>query len=261
MNNPSCPQCGLSHSKKNGHTHYGKQNYQCLSCGRQFVLDSQRIDQPTRALIKKLLLERIPLRGIYRVLSISREWLLSFIAEVYDALPDDLFVPPPQRTTGCVRLLRLEAEVDEMRSFVARKANKQWIWIALDAETKQVVAFYVGDRSRRSAQQLWRRIPAAYCEHAIFYTDAWEADKEVIPAARHRSCAKSTGHTNIIERFNCTLRQRVSRLVRDALSFPRSWRITVGQSSTSSATIIKRYFAMVDQHYFLTTTQSSCRAV
>ncbi|MBA3442003.1 MAG: IS1 family transposase [Pyrinomonadaceae bacterium] len=74
MNNPSCPHCGLSPSKKNGHTHYGKQNYQCLSCGRQFVEDSQRLDQPTRALIKKLL-ERIPLRGMCRVLSISRECL------------------------------------------------------------------------------------------------------------------------------------------------------------------------------------------
>ena len=94
MNNPSCPHCGLSHSKRNGRTHYGKQNYYCLSCGRQFVLDSQLIDEPTRALIKKLLLERIPLRGICRVLSISREWLLSFIAEAYDELPDDLFVRP-----------------------------------------------------------------------------------------------------------------------------------------------------------------------
>jgi len=222
MNNPSCPHCGLSPSKKNGHTHYGKQNYQCLSCGRQFVLDSQRIDEATRALIKKLLLERIPLRGICRVLSISREWLLTFVAEVYDALPDDLFVQPPQHTDGRVRVLRLEAEADEMWSFVGSKANKQWIWMALDTETKQVIAFYVGDRNRRSVRKLWQRIPQAYREHAIFYTDAWEAYKEVISASRHLICAKSTGHTNIIERFNCTLRQRVSRLVRAALSFSKN---------------------------------------
>ena len=221
MNNPSCLHCGLSHSKRNGHTHYSKQNYQCLHGGRQFVEDSQRIDQPTRASIKKLLLERIPLRGICRVLSISREWLLSFIAEVYDELPDDLFVQPPQHTTGHVRVLRLEAEADEMWSFVGRKANKQWIWIVMDTETRQVIAFYVGDRSRRSARKLWQRIPAVYREQAIFYTDAWEAYKEVIPASQHRICAKRTGHTNIIERFNCTLRQRVSRLVRDGLSFSK----------------------------------------
>ena len=47
------------------------------------------------------------------------------------------------------------------------------------------------------------------------------ASKGVIPEARHRVCAKDTGHTNAVERFNCTLRQRVSRLVRDALSFSK----------------------------------------
>ena len=228
MNDLRCPQCGLPHAKKNGHTHYRKENYQCLSCGRQFVLDSQWIDQPTRAVIKKLLLEGIPLRGMCRVLSISREWLLSFIAEVYDELPDDLFVRPAQRMTGCVRLLRLEAEADEIWSFVGRKANKQWLWMALDTATQQVIAFYVGDRSRRSAQQLWKRIPSVYRDQAIFYTDAWEAYKGVIPAARHRFCAKSTGHTNIIERFNCPLRQRVSRLVRAALSFSKKLRNHIG---------------------------------
>jgi insertion element IS1 protein InsB len=160
MHNPSCPHCGLSHSKLNGHSPYGKQNYQCLHCGKQFVEDSQRIDQATRALIKKLLLERIPLRGICRVLSISREWLLSFIAEVYDELPDDLFVRPPRHTTSHVRVLRLEAQADEMWSFVGSKASKQWVWIAMDSATKQVIAFYVGDRSRRSARKLWQRIPA-----------------------------------------------------------------------------------------------------
>ena len=200
----------------------------CTAEGSLFVEDSQRIDQPTRALIKKLLLERIPLRGICRVLSISREWLLTFIAEVYDELPDDLFVQPAQHTTGCVRVLRLAAEADEMWSFVGRKANKQWIWIAMDTSTRQVIAFYVGDRSRRSARKLWQRIPAVYREQATFYTDNWAAYKEVIPAAQHQVCAKSTGHTNMIERFNCRLRQRVSRLVRNALSFSKKLRNHIG---------------------------------
>ena len=33
-----------------------------------------------------------------------------------------------------------------MSSFVGDKENKQWIWIALDMWTKQVIAFYVGER-------------------------------------------------------------------------------------------------------------------
>ena len=220
MHNLRCPQCGLSHTKKNGHTHYGKQNHQCLACGRQFVLDSQRIAAATRELVRKLLLERIPLRGICRTLSLSLEWLLQFIAEVYAQLPDDLYVQPtsPDRS---VQLLRLEAEADELWSFVEKKSNKQWVWLAFDPQTRQVLAFYVGDRSRQSARKLWQRIPQSYREQARFSTDDWEAYKGVIPADRHQVCAKGSGHTNAVERFNCTLRQRVSRLVRLSLSFSK----------------------------------------
>jgi len=43
----------------------------------------------------------------------------------------------------------------------------------------------------------------------------------VIPAAQHRAISKLARKTNHIERFNNTLRQRVSRLVREALSFSK----------------------------------------
>jgi insertion element IS1 protein InsB len=75
---------------------------------------------------------------------------------------------------------------------------------------------------------LWGRIPQGYREDATFYTDDWAAYNGVIPAARHQVCAKATGHTNIIERFNCTLRQRVSRLVREALSFSKKLENHIG---------------------------------
>lgn len=54
-----CVECLSSKVKKNGHTHYGKQNYQCLECGRQFVKDSQRVSEEKKEIIKKLLMERI----------------------------------------------------------------------------------------------------------------------------------------------------------------------------------------------------------
>jgi insertion element IS1 protein InsB len=66
VNNLYCPQCGLSHIKRNGHTYYGKQNYQCKQCGRQFVKDSQQISEGMKDLIRVLLLERLSLRGICR---------------------------------------------------------------------------------------------------------------------------------------------------------------------------------------------------
>ncbi len=45
--------------------------------------------------------------------------------------------------------------------------------------------------------------------------------KGLIPAAQHRAISKLARKTNHIERFNNTVRQRVSRLVREALSFSK----------------------------------------
>jgi insertion element IS1 protein InsB len=91
----------------------------------------------------------------------------------------------------------------------------------MDAKTRQVIAFHVGDRSRRSAKQLWAKIPQAYRQHAMFYTDQYVVYTGVIPVAQHRAIRKLARKTNHIERFNNTLRQRVCRLVRETLSFSK----------------------------------------
>jgi insertion element IS1 protein InsB len=43
----------------------------------------------------------------------------------------------------------------------------------------------------------------------------------VIPFAQHPAISKLARQTNHVERFHCTLRQRVSRLVRSTLSFSK----------------------------------------
>ena len=78
-----------------------------------------------------------------------------------EALPEHLHIQPVTCNHN-VMIQRLGVEADEMSSFVQKKANKQWIWIAMDATTRQVIAFHVGDRSRRSAKRLWAKIPEAY---------------------------------------------------------------------------------------------------
>lgn len=131
MNNLSCPGCGLSQIKRNGHTHYGEQNYQCKDCHRQFVEGSQRISEAEKDLIRQLLLERLSLLGICRVMKISLRWLLTFIGELYGDLPKDLNVRLPGRVSRQVELFRIVAEADELWSFIGNKANKKWVWIAL----------------------------------------------------------------------------------------------------------------------------------
>src|SRR5919202_4865002 len=218
----ACPACGSTRFKKNGHTHNDKQNHQCKTCPRQFVQCSAQylISNDKRGLIERLLVERISLRGICRAEGVTLKWLLGFLVQCFEALPDHLHVQPITCKQN-VMIQRLEVEADEMASFVQQKANKQWIWIAMDAQTRQVIAFHVGDRSRRSAKRLWAKIPRAYRQHATSYTAQYVVYEGVIPAAQHRAISKLARTTNHIERFNNTLRHRVSRLVREALSFSK----------------------------------------
>ena len=221
-----CTHCGSTKIKKNGHIHNGKQNHYCKTCGRQFVENPQQklISTEEREQIRKLLLERIPLLGICRVMGVSLCWLLGFITSEYEQLPDDLNFQSRAETDKLI-IWSLESEVDEMWSFVGSKKNKQWIWIAMDVKSRQIIAFYVGYRSRESARKLWESIPESYRENATFYTDDWQAYKGIIPADRHRVVKRKTNH---IERFNCTMRQRISRLVRKALSFSKKLKNHIG---------------------------------
>jgi insertion element IS1 protein InsB len=91
----------------------------------------------------------------------------------------------------------------------------------MDQQTRQIFAFHVGDRSRDSAKQLWANLPEVYRTQATFYTDQYDAYTGVIPAEQHKAITKDARKTNHIERFNNTLRQRLSRLVRDTPAFSK----------------------------------------
>ncbi len=45
-------------------------------------------------------------------------------------------------------------ELDELWSFVLKKVNTSWIWIALCRKTQQVVSYAIGDRSKETGQKL-----------------------------------------------------------------------------------------------------------
>src|SRR5712691_8288513 len=119
-----CPACGSSRYKKNGHTRHGKQNHQCKAYERQFVAiaEDHLIADEQRTMVEHLLCERISLRGICRAVGVSLTWLLHFMVERFAACPDDLHVRVLHRPTDVV-LRRLEADADEMWSFVKKKAN------------------------------------------------------------------------------------------------------------------------------------------
>ncbi len=218
-----CPTCGSNDIVKNGTTRRGKQNHKCRDCGRQFVENPQWkvIPPDTTAMIDRMLLERVPLAGIARVMQVSEDWLQGYVNRYYEAVPQQVQVQPKEKKP-------LAVQMDELWSFVDDKGNKQWVWLALDVKTREIVGCYIGDRSGDSAIALWQSMPEEYREHGVFYTDYWSAYPKALPRERHYAVGKESGLTSYIERFNNTLRQRVSRLVRETLSFSKKLENHIG---------------------------------
>jgi len=187
-----CPSCGSLGFVRNGFNRHGDQNHKCLECNRQFVLEPQNkiVSDKTRELIRKLLLERLSLQGICRATDVSQKWLLDFIKQEYDQVPRDLNVRVPPESTGII-LERLEA--DELWSFVGKKKNQVWIWLAMDAATRQVVALHAGGRSEQDAKAFWAEVPEPYRSGCDVYTDEWDAYRGAIPPEVHFAVKKSLG--------------------------------------------------------------------
>ena len=159
--------------------------------------------------------------GIARVTGVSWSWLQNYVNQKLSCIPRQISISEKPRG-------KLIIECDEMWSFVNHKKNELYIWLAIERNTKEIVGCFVGDRTRKSALQLWASLPNIYQQCAWAYTDFWQAYQTVIPSERHRAVGKETGLTNHIERLNNTFRQRISRLVRQSLSFSKKLQNHIG---------------------------------
>ena len=210
-----CPTCNSKNIIKNGSIHNKKQKFLCKDCKRQFIENPTNtvISDETWDLVNRLLLEKIPIAGISRITGISEPWLQKYINKHYENVPKQIEINEKKGP--------LTIQCDEMWSFVGRKKKKQWIWLAIDQNSKKIVGIHVDSRDKKGAKGLWKSLPPVYRQCAVCYTDFWSAYEEIFPSKRHKAVGKKSGKTNCIERFNCTLRQRVSRLVRKTLSFSK----------------------------------------
>ncbi len=118
-------------------------------------------------------------------------------------------------------------QCDQLWSFVDNKNNKQWVWLALDADPREIIGVYIGARDEAAARGLWDSLPPAYRQCAVAYTDFWAAYAAVLPSKRHRAVGKETGKTSYVERLNNTRKtSSVSFSAQNLVQFLRHWRIT-----------------------------------
>jgi len=88
-----CPRCGSNYIVRNGISLSNKQKYKCRECNKQFVLNPEKhISEEKKAIIDKLLLEKISLRGIARSVGVSGVWLQKYVKEKYQEQPEELHV-------------------------------------------------------------------------------------------------------------------------------------------------------------------------
>lgn len=223
-----CRKCGSTELVRNGHIKSGKQQWLCKQCGSCRVESPQvrRISEDTKEKLRRALCERCSLRGICRIFEIGLTWLLSFAQKEYASVPETLPVALPMTPERQMEIRLCEA--DELWSFVSSKEKTAWIWLLMDVETRQIVACHVGGRTRKDAMALWANVPHEYQDNCFVFTDFLKSYEKAIPGSRHAAVGKDTGFTNHIERFNCTLRQRLSRLVRKSLSFSKKMEYHIG---------------------------------
>jgi transposase-like protein len=75
------PDCYSTEIVKNGPIGNGKQKYKCKRCGGQFVLEpkKQTISDEKKAVVDRLLLERVPLSRIASSAKVSARWLQYYV--------------------------------------------------------------------------------------------------------------------------------------------------------------------------------------
>ena len=210
-----CTKCNSLDIVRNGRDYKGDQKFHCHDCGAFGTLNLRgQYSEEAKDLILRAYQERASMRGIERIFGTARQTLARWIVEKAASLPELAATLVGAKADDVL-------ELDELWSFVLKKSNKRWVWIALCRRTRQIAAFFIGDRSEESCRELWERIPAAYQE-CCSYSDFWEAYQKVFPTDTHQCVGKESGQTAHVERWNNTLRQRLARFVRKTLSFSKS---------------------------------------
>jgi insertion element IS1 protein InsB len=215
-----CQYCGSEDLKRNGHAENGKQRYYCKTCKKQSRENPtpQAYSEERKEEIIRSYQERSSLRGLTRTFGVARNTVTGWLKKKAEKTPElrETLVKPDENDPEAT-----DMELDELWSFVLKKSDQAWVWIALCIKTKQVVAYAVGDRTEETCRKLCDAIPEEYRSGHCF-SDFWRAYQLVIPKEKHSAVGKETGKTAHIERFNNTLRQRLGRFVRKTLSFSKS---------------------------------------
>ncbi|MEM6331426.1 MAG: IS1 family transposase [Planctomycetota bacterium] len=183
--------CQHEQTQKHGKDRHGNQRHKCKRCGATFTeaqpkpLGALRISMRQATTALGMMLEGMSLRAINRLTGIDRETLGELILTVGEncqALLDSL-----------EGIEASDVEADEIWSFVGLKEKRRidrnrseelgdsWCWIAVEANTKLVLAHHVGDRDSRSCWSFLTRLRRATAGRFQLSSDGLAAYRMTVP--------------------------------------------------------------------------------
>lgn len=190
----------------------GKQRYRRNSCKRTCYKNySYKAYCPqTNRQIALLLTEGCGISSISRIMDISAVTVIKRILFIASGIKK-----PPVA-------MGKTYEADELKTYVRKKDNEQWIVYAIDRDTRGVVDFRVGKRSKRNIKPVIETLLLS--EATKVYTDKLNIYAALIPATVHRTNIYGINH---IERKNLSLRTHLKRLSRKTICFSKSASVLV----------------------------------
>ncbi|SUO97256.1 Transposase and inactivated derivatives [Suttonella ornithocola] len=132
----SCPSCLSLSIKKNGRKIYGKQNYQCKDCHRQFIdkmdLTYQGCQRHIDAKIRLMLVRGCSIADIMVIEKVSKYKVLNVLAK------SNCEIKPTQNAYQ-------KLQIDEFWTYVGHKKNKIWLIYAYDPDSGEIWLLYGGN--------------------------------------------------------------------------------------------------------------------
>ena len=118
--------CGSTNIVRNGKDYKGAQKYKWNDCLSYGTLEAKpRYSEAFKQRVIRAYLERMSMWGIHRVFGVHPETLARWLLESVDNMPELESTLDEANEDDIL-------ELDELWSFVLKKVNKVWIWIAIE---------------------------------------------------------------------------------------------------------------------------------
>ena len=184
--------CECKEYVKNGKSKKGEQRFKCKSCNRRWTeerprpLGDMRIELDRAALAIQLLVEGSSIRATSRITKLSQDTISSLILKVGSNC--ETFLAKTIKDVECNFV-----EADEVWSFIGMKerTRKQrgysnefgdsWTFVAIDRETKLILAHHVGDRNIESSYDFLEKLNSATSGRFQLTTDGWGGYVNAVP--------------------------------------------------------------------------------